>query len=220
VVAKKGDTLEYEAENTYYQINYALNGDKSFNLYPRYQINQKMGNVSSPDIKSYWNKDIYTHVNYVTTNEDKEWSVPENFNVALKDTFFLNDYVAILDNVASINEVDGLALQPGDVAAQATLKILERDGEKIMKPVFAIKNKEIWSKPVVSNELGVRAQLTKIDPINGLFTFSISRTQREYIVLKAIEKPFINLLWLGTALLIIGVGIAAFRRFRIATKTD
>ena len=218
VYAKKGDTLEYEAENTYYQVNYQKKGEKDFNFYPRYQINEKMGNVASPYIKSYWNKDIYTHVNYVTTNVDKEWSVPENYTVAIKDTFFLNDFVAILDNVLPVNELEGLPIKEGEVAAQATLKILDRDGERTMKPIFAIKNREVWSKPVVSNELGIRAQLLSIDPEKGLFTFSISRGEKDYIVLKAIEKPFINLLWIGTALLVIGMTIAAVRRFNIAMK--
>lgn len=177
-----------------------------------------MGNVASPDIKKYWNKDIYTHVNYVTSDEDRTWSMPESFTVMLKDTFFLNDYVAILDQVSAVNELDGLPLNEGDAAAQATLRILERDGERIMKPVFAIKNREIWSKPVISNELGVRAQLTAIDPATGKFTFAISRGERDYIVLKAIEKPGINMLWIGTGLLIIGIVIAATRRFRIALK--
>lgn len=216
--AKKGDTLEYEASNTYYQVNYSDKKGADFNFYPRYQINPKMGNVASPDIKKYWNKDIYTHVNYVTTDEDRTWSAPESFTVMLKDTFFLNDYVAILDQVSAVNELDGLPLDEGDAAAQATLRILERDGERIMKPVFAIKNREIWSKPVISNELGIRAQLTAIDPATGKFTFAISRGERDYIVLKAIEKPGINMLWMGTALLIIGILIAATRRFRIALK--
>jgi cytochrome c-type biogenesis protein CcmF len=215
---KRGDTVEYEAENTYYQVNYQKKGEKDFNFYPRYQINQKMGNVASPHIKKYWNKDIYSHVNYVTTNEDKEWSVPENYSVAIKDTFFLNDFVAILDEVSPVNELDGLPLQAGDVAAQATLRILERDGERIMKPIFAIKNREVWSKPVISSELGIRAQLLAINPETGKFTFAISRGEKEYIVLKALEKPHINLLWLGTALLVIGMSIASARRFRIAMK--
>jgi cytochrome c-type biogenesis protein CcmF len=216
--AKKGDTLEYEASNTYYQVNYSDKKGADFNFYPRYQINPKMGNVASPDIKKYWNKDIYTHVNYVTTDEDRTWSAPESYTVMLKDTFFLNDYVAILDQVSAVNELDGLPLNEGDAAAQATLRILERDGERVMKPVFAIKNREIWSKPVISNELGIRAQLTAIDPATGKFTFAISRGERDYIVLKAIEKPGINMLWMGTALLIIGILIAATRRFRIALK--
>ncbi|MFT4735591.1 MAG: cytochrome c-type biogenesis protein CcmF [Algoriphagus sp.] len=214
----RSDTVEYEAENTYYQIAYELKEGETFNLYPRYQINEKMGNVASPDIKRFWNKDIYSHVNYVQNESEKEWSSPMDYKVALKDTFFLNDYVAILDDVIGIREVDGMQLKPGDAAAQAQLRILERDGEKLLRPNFVIKNNEVWSKPVTSNELGVRIQLTEIDPASGNFTFSIARSEREYIVLKAIEKPFINLLWLGILLFIIGVAFSAYRRFGIALR--
>ena len=215
ILAKKGDTVEYNTENTYYQVNFKRGEKENFNLYPRYQINQQMGNVVSPDIKHYWNKDIYSHVNYVTTGDEKQWTPTEEYAVALKDTFFLNDHVAILEEVNQLNELDGLPLSDGDVAAEATLRILERDGERILKPVFAIKNREIWSIPVVSNELGIRAQLLKIDPSTGLFTFGINRGEKEYIILKAIEKPFINILWLGTAHVFTGLSISSFRRFKI-----
>jgi cytochrome c-type biogenesis protein CcmF len=215
ILAKRGDTVEYNAENTYYQVNFKRGDKEDFNLYPRYQINQQMGNVVSPDIKHYWNKDIYSHVNYVTTGEEKQWTPTEEYAVALKDTFFLNDHVAILDQVVPLSEIDGLPLQEGDVAAEATLRILERDGEKILKPVFAIKNREVWSIPVVSNELGIRAQLLKIDPSTGNFTFGINRGEKEYIIIKAIEKPHMNVLWLGTALVFLGMAISSYRRFKI-----
>lgn len=212
----KGDTIEYEAENTYYQVAYEEKGKKPFNLYPRFQVNEKIGNVASPDIKNFWNKDVYTHVTFVTRDEDREWSVPEDYNVAMKDTFFLNDYVAILEDVQGTSEIEGMALNEGDAAAIATLRILDRDGERIVRPTFVIKNREVWSRPVVSNELGLQVQLTRIDPQTGLFSFAVSRGQREFIVLKALEKPHINLLWIGTLLLMIGISIATIRRFRIA----
>lgn len=212
----RGDTVEYEAQNTYYQVAYKPKGREAFNLYPRFQVNEKMGNVASPDIKKFWNRDVYTHVTYVTNDTDREWGPAEDFNVMLKDTFFLNDYIAILEDVQGVKEVDGIQINEGDAAAIATLKILDRDGERILKPSFVIKDREVWSRPVVSNELGLRVQLSKIDPVNGEFSFSVSRGQREFIVLKALEKPQINLLWIGTLLLIIGVSIAMIRRFRIA----
>lgn len=218
VFYKRGDTVAYEAENTYYQVQYATAKGDTFNLYPRFQINEKMGNVASPDIKKFVNRDIYSHVTYVNVDEDREWSAPETFRVALRDTFFLNDYVAILDEVNAVQQVDGLPLNEGDAAARATLRILERDGEKKLYPTFVIKDREIWSKPEVSLELGLRAQLTEIDPVNGQFSFDISRTQREFIVLKAEEKPQINLLWIGTAMVVIGMTLAAIRRYQLYLK--
>jgi cytochrome c-type biogenesis protein CcmF len=212
----RGDTLEYEAENTYYQVAYEEKDKEPFNLYPRFQMNEQMGNVASPDIKKFWNRDVYTHVTFVTVDEDREWGPAEEFNVAMKDTFFLNDYVAILEDVRGVREVDGMKINEGDAAAIATVRVLERDGEKILSPSFVIKDREVWSRPVVSSELGLRIQLTKIDPVSGQFSFSVSRGQREFIVLKALEKPQINLLWIGTLLLMVGVSIATVRRFRIA----
>src|SRR5690606_19209215 len=42
ILAKRGDTVEYNAENTYYQVNFKRGDKEDFNLYPRYQINQQM----------------------------------------------------------------------------------------------------------------------------------------------------------------------------------
>lgn len=215
-LVQRFDTLAYEAENTYYQVNYKEKDGADFNLYPRFQVNEAMGNVASPDIKRFLSRDIYSHVTYVTRDEDREWSTPMDYNVALRDTFFLNDYVAILDDVVGLNEVDGMEIGEGDAAAMAVLRLLERDGEKIMRPTFVIKDGQVWSKPVTNRELGVRAQLSRIDPISNQFTFSIARSERDYIVLKVIEKPLINLLWLGILLLIAGTLIATVRRFQVA----
>ncbi len=213
---KRGDTLEYEAENTYYQIEYSDKDGKKFNFYPRVQDNEKMGTVLSPDIKKFWNKDIYAFVSGPPTAEDeRDWSRPEEFAVAVGDTFFINDYVAILENVEGIKEVDGIALSEGDAAARASVKILDRNVAVTMRPVFAIRNREIWSKPEVNTELGVRLQLSKIDPVSGKFAFTVSRGQREFLVLKATEKPHINLLWIGFFMIIVGITIAAVRRFQL-----
>lgn len=214
---KRGDTLEYEGENTYYQIEYSDKDGKKFNLYPRVQDNEQMGTVLSPDIKKFWNKDIYAFVSSPPAAEDeRDWSRPEEFAVAIGDTFFINDYVAILENVEGVKEVDGMALAEGDAAARASVKILDRNVSVTMRPVFAIRNREIWSKPEVNNEMGLRLQLSKIDPASGRFSFTVSRGQREFLVLKATEKPHINLLWIGFLLMVVGITLATIRRFRIA----
>ncbi len=212
---KQGDTLEYEAENTYYALEYADKNGKKHTLYPRYQINQKMGNVASPDIKKFWNRDIYAHVSYVQ-DEDRDWSMPEEFMASIKDTMFLNDYIAILENVEGVKTVDGIQLGEGDAAAKSTLRILTNQGEEVINPLFVIKGREVWSVPITNNALGLRIQLTKIDPQSGKFSFTVRRTEPEFIVIKALQKPHINLLWLGFLMVVVGLTIATVRRFRIA----
>lgn len=214
---KKGDTLEYEAENTYYKVSYDADG-KTFALYPRYQINQRMGNVASPDIKKLWNKDIYTHVNGgLLEEDDRQWSPAEEHRVAIGDTIFLNDYVAILDNVARITEVEDTKLGPNDAAVEAQIRVLDSKDTVMMKPKFVIKDQMLGRITETNDQLGLKIQLREIDPKAGTFLFSVNRGQKAFIVMKALEKPHINLLWLGTALVLIGMFMAIWRRFQDKT---
>ena len=60
----------------------------------------------------------------------------------------------------------------------------------------------------------VKVKLTGTDPKTGKFGFAFNTTQRDYVVLKAIEKPMINLLWIGTLVLMLGFIMAIIRRYR------
>ncbi|GAB2777384.1 cytochrome c biogenesis protein CcsA [Rhabdobacter roseus] len=213
---QKGDTLEIRPENFYYQIEYREPSGKVFTLYPRVQINPSMGGiVSSPDIQRKVDRDLYTYVSMVTNpTAETQWSATEEFTVAMQDTFFINDYVAILDNVVRTEQVDGVTLGANDAAVKAVIRILDKEQEFVVTPSFIIRDRAIGRKAEVNDALGLRIQFREIDPKTGQFTFAVNTTQRDFIVMKAIEKPFINVLWLGTFVLVIGFALAAFRRFR------
>ncbi len=212
----KGDTIEIFPENFYYEIEYREPSGRIFNLFPRVQINPRMGGiVSSPDIQRKVGKDLYTHVNMVTNpTAEPVWSQTENFTISLRDTFFVNDYVAILDNVVRTEQVEGVALGEGDAAVKAIIRILDKDKEYVLTPSFVIRDRMVARKPEVNNDLGMRIQFQEINPQTGQFSFAVNTTQRDFIVMKAIEKPLINVLWLGTFVLIIGFILATIRRFK------
>ncbi|MBD2755656.1 cytochrome c biogenesis protein CcsA [Spirosoma validum] len=215
VYHKKGDTLALYPENTYYEVEYREPSGKVFSLYPRAQVNERMGLLASPDTRHKVDRDIYTYVNSVPdpTAENK-WEKTETYSVAVKDTFFLNDFVAILDDVVRANEVEGMEIGPSDAAVRAKVRVLDKNGEHILSPAFVIKNRMVAHPAEMSDELGVRIQLNEIDPRSGKFTFAVNRTQRDYIVMKAFEKPLINILWIGTLIVVLGFLIASIRRYR------
>ncbi|WP_019987764.1 cytochrome c biogenesis protein CcsA [Rudanella lutea] len=219
VYHKKGDTLALYPENVYYEVEYREPDGKIFTLYPRAQANPRMGLLVSPDIKRNAGRDLYTHVSSVPDpNADNEWSRTETFSVAVRDTFFVNDYVAILDNVTRVEKVDGVTLGPGDAAVQAQVRVLDKNGEYMLTPSFIIRDKMVARPAFVSDELGVRIQLMEIDPRTGNFTFGVNTTQRDYIVMKAYEKPLINVLWIGTLIVALGFGMSTVRRYREFSK--
>lgn len=209
----KGDTLKVSPENTYYEVEYSKKNGDTFTLYPRLQINPTMGNIPSPDIKRNLDKDLYTHVSAVMNPEDRDWTETKEIPVKIGERFFINDYVAVLERLERITDLEDIELGPEDVAVKAVVKIFGKTDDHVVEPVYIIKDRMAARPPVMIEELGLKVALLEIKPETNSFTFGINTTQKDYIVLKAIEKPMINILWIGTLLMVLGFVIAISRRY-------
>ena len=64
------------------------------------------------------------------------------------------------------------------------------------------------------SDLGIRLTLMNIHPETNEFSIGVNTRQKDWVVIKAMEKPYINVLWIGTLILMIGFGIAMSRRIR------
>lgn len=210
-----GDTLNILPENTYYEVEYKKDDEPAFSLFPRAQVNPNMGLIVSPDIRRLIDRDLYTHISSIPDPEtETEWSEPLNQTVEMGERFFVNDFVAVLNKVQKVEEVDGVELGPTDVAAEAVIDIQVKNKTYTLKPIFIIKDKMVGNIPDVENELGVKISFLNIKPQEGKFELSVETSQRDYIIMKAIEMPFINVLWLGTLVLMVGFTTAIVRRYK------
>ena len=211
----KGDSVRVQPENTYHEIVYRdKNTGEEFTLYPRTQVNPSMGMLASPDIVHSLQKDLYTHVSAMSNEEEeKQWSEPKEMEVRMGEQFFINDYVATLETIERIDEAEEVDLQEGDLAVQATVRVQAESREYLLKPIYLIRDRMVGRVPYTESELGIRISLATISPENNAFTFEVETTQKDYIVLKAIEKPLINVLWMGTLVMLIGFGMAIYRRY-------
>jgi len=216
-----GDTIEFDNfENSFFEVKYSSNTGQEFTLYPRIQINESMGNVYSPDIDRRWNKDLYSHVRTMPDPESEtQWTEMDTVELKIGQTFFVNDFVATLDDIERITEISGVPLTNEDVAVQAKIKVLgSANQEYNLKPIYLIKNRMVGRIPDESEDVASKLTLLNIFPDRGTFEIGINTTQKNWIILEAVEKPFINLLWLGTFLVIIGFIIAINRRYTEFTK--
>jgi cytochrome c-type biogenesis protein CcmF len=216
IVKAQGDTLEISPENIYFKIRYEQEDGQDFALFPRIQVNASMGQVASPDIKRALVKDLYTHLSYapyMTEEETREWKHADSINIQIGDRFFINDFVAQLEDVTRVHELRGVPLEDDDIAVMATITVDEGTEQYLLKPIFLIRDQRAARIPDVINDLGVRVAFSKINPETDSFDFDIYTTQKDFVILKAIEKPFINILWSGTLLVVIGYIIAIRRRY-------
>ena len=208
-----GDTVEYNPENTYYEVKYEKPNGRVFNLYPRLQENPNMGNVVSPSIKRAAFRDIYTHVTVVAEDE-KEWSETEEMEVPVGESFFVNDFVATLDRFQRIDQVRDVALGENDVAVKGIITIKGSMKDYQLEPIYLIKDNFAGRIPTENEALGVRVTILNILPDKNSVILGLNTAQKDYIILKAVEKPLINVLWLGTIILMIGFSMAMVRRSR------
>ena len=219
VYAEEGDTLYLRnPENTYHEVEYtSLNSGKKFTLFPRTQVNEEMGQtVVSPDIKKQWNRDLYTFVALQSDFDDEntEWSEKETITVQPGGRFFINDYVAEFKSLERLPSVNFADIGPNDAAVKATIEVFVEDNQTLyLEPKFIIKDNNLGRPPEVNQEIASRITLENINPEDGSVELGLETTQKDWIILQAIEKPQINILWIGTIVMIIGFIVATRRRY-------
>jgi len=156
---------------------------------------------------------LYTYVAAMNDYEDPEWKDDQFHEVSPGEQFHIADYVTYFDGAEVLNQIEGYTLQEGDVAVKAKLRVLDYDVEKKLEPTFIIRNNQVGKLPVVDNELGIKVTLDNILPEQNKFVFKVNQYQKDYVVMKAIVKPYINVLWIGSIIMLIGFTVAIFRRF-------
>ena len=203
------DTVEVDNKDiTYFELKFSdqKNSDYSFQLFPKVQ---RDGNsdmiVFSPDVKNDLLQDLYVHVRtYPDPDEEINWSEEDSILVRLKETFFLNDYVSSLENVTTKT----YDKDQKRFIAEAKIKIQAAGQEYLATPAYVIDNDKVGLIPSLVDDLGIKVYLSKIIPEKQQFEISFQTTQKNWVIIEAVQKPLINLMWLGFFILILGLGLS------------
>jgi len=127
----------------------------------------------------------------------------------------VNDYVAVLESVERVTDDPGLSAGGQRRSGTGKDRIDGEHDAYYADPLFIIRDqKDVGRISSEIGELGVKLTLINIHPDSNEFTLGINGRQKDWVIIKAMEKPYINVLWLGTVLLMIGFTTAMVRRFR------
>jgi cytochrome c-type biogenesis protein CcmF len=216
-----GDSI-YEGKN-FYLVDYIRTnavGDtvEQFILMPNAEITPRMGIVAHPDTRHYFHKDIYTHVTSVP-NKDAIEAAEDSFvtqTVALGDTFFVAKAFVVLEG---INKNPTLAdAQEGDIAIGLRLGIYNPlDGTKLeAEPIYLIRGREVLPQETEVEIIGTKFRVERILIEENKFAIGVAQrdTGSDFIVMKAIMFPWINILWIGILVTTAGFTISIVRRRR------
>lgn len=209
----KGDTVNIDLENTFYQIKVKRDGEILM-LSPRLQNNPSMGYVASPDTHSFWGEDLYVHVSNFPDPAKKEWIQSVRTSMKRTERAEFMGLSIKFDGVTEIKDFPGAALTDSDLALGAELLI--DDGHQVYsaQPVYLIKEGRVRLYADEVAALGLRTRIESINPRTGEIEFGFDASQRNWITIKAKEFPQIQLVWIGTLVLFIGAILMVISKVR------
>ena len=118
--------------------------------------------------------------------------------------------------------------EAGDIAVGANMQVEHEGKLSSASPVFLIRGNRPFNLKDEIVDLGLHFRFNKIDPSTGNVYLSIAKQEApekipfeiatnsfrsDYIVLEAIEFPGINLFWLGTIMMMLGLFVGMFFKF-------
>lgn len=205
--------------NHYYKVDYKNNQTgETFRLYPNMQVNPRMGNVFNPDTRHYLGKDIFTHISAVPDRQEsaEEYGDPETITMNRGDSVFAgNNVMLVLENISNNQSVQQIEGNNINLMITAHLKLIAVDRSYQIKPTLMIENSK--KLPTVADipELGMRVQFAGLDPKSEKpvqLVVTYKNQAADYVIMKAVEFPMINLVWIGTVIMAIGFALSVFRR--------
>ena len=217
----ENDTVEIDNNDiTYFDLKFELTKKsfdirkQDFNLFPKVQTDSNSDMiVFSPDVKTHLLEDLYVHVRtYPDPDQEVKWSEKDSMYVKINETFFLNDYVSSIQKIKAKKD----SLFSNRFVAEAQIKILSNNQEYIAKPIYIIEDNKVGLVPDIVDDLGIKVYLSEINPNDELFKISFQTTQKNWVIIEAVQKPFINLFWIGFFILILGLFLS-FRKKQIAS---
>ena len=205
---------------------------EEFLLKPKVQISAQMGLTPTPDTKHYLFHDLYTHISALPqsaatvnstdadhgeANDDKNYDTPVSHDIAVGDTIRFREGYIILKSLAKEVNVQNIPITKNDIAIGAKLQVVLNNKTYEAEPVYMIKDKNVFDFARKVDDAGLKLRLSKIIPEQNkveIMVYQQPESKRPWIVMRALDFPYINFLWSGTVIMIIGFLLSIFRRNR------
>ena len=209
----KGDTLVLQKPvRNYFEILYQEeNSEQAQSIFPSAQaIPADQSMLYAPYILRTLFKDIYAHVRTFSDPEQATWSAPDTLHVTPKQHFYANDYTGQVLSLTQVDTLEGIDLGPKDIVVVAEVALQGSRATYHLSPALIIREDSYGLVADKVPELGVQLMLTHIDPKKDQIELVLRTTQLPWVILEVIDKPLINLLWVGGGVLGLGLLLAIF----------
>lgn len=211
--------------------------EKAFTLYPKLQTNPRFGNVAEPSTQHFVSQDIYTHLTYVdpekitrllagdvkakpAAEETDGFREIMHYEIADGDTLYSTNCFIVYKGLKSLAPIDTtLPEEQLRLDLQGLFIVGDMKGNRYeARPGLSIVNNAYESYPAFNEPTGVKIEMVSINAearkVEVSILQKIESAGNDFIIMKAIVFPGINLLWLGCILMVAGSGMAVLARIK------
>jgi cytochrome c-type biogenesis protein CcmF len=175
-----------------------------------------MGLVSNPDTKHYFTRDIFTHVTSIPEKpKDIETQMVE---MQVGDTLFTTKHFSVLEKIVSNPEQDKFIFNDTLLGLGAQLTIYGFDDyKKAITPLYIININDgsVEMPNIVDYKSSLDFQVIGFKPETETLSLAVkdSNGAEDFIIMKAIVFPYINLLWIGGIVMLLGAFMSSIKRY-------
>ncbi|WP_153800414.1 cytochrome c biogenesis protein CcsA [Foetidibacter luteolus] len=216
------DTFGHEANKRFFKLAFEHKATgENFTLYPDV-IKGKGDNAepaANPDKKHYANKDIFVYVSSWLDADKADTSSFQPREMKTGDTTFYSNGFIVLNKVdinpAQVNR----PVNPGETVMLLDMTVFAKNGAQYpVKPGIALAGNTIRNlqDSVIAQNLVLKFNKVK-DEKNGILEIGLKEASimNNAITLKVYEFPFINILWIGIIIMVIGFIMSIRYRYRM-----
>ncbi len=210
-----------EGEDIIYEIDFLRkNKDgeyyKVFQSTPTIKLNENMGNVYNPHAKVYPGKDIFTYITFADVdghNQQHEAELLGTYEMTLHDTLHIDNNHIVVSAIEANNDGDMAAGDP--IVVEATIDVVTHFGETFTAyPRFVLRGQSLHYHDDVIRDLDYRFRFSEVSDKPFTIVVELYREQPEFIIIKTIIFPYINLLWFSCIVMLTGFWLAYRRRWK------
>jgi len=211
-----GDSTSEKDARTFYVVDYKRIDTltkkelEHFRLYPDAFVNKKsenMGITPNPATRHYWDHDIFTYVTSISVKSKEDTNTYKSHIVHSGDSIFVNNGYIVFNGFNTSIKDPRYTPASGDIAVAAKLEVFDLKGPvQSLAPIYLIRDK--YEAPIedTMSSMGLYVRFSKIIPAQNAAEIMVKQTHMndDYITLKALLFPYINVLWLGVVVMVLG----------------
>lgn len=222
-----GDSTETKNSKVYFKINFSKTDTstnkeiENFNVTPNAFLMKSEGSTqlsSNPGSRHYLSNDIFVYItSWLNPDNIKDTASFRNIPINNGDTVYYSNGFVLVDKILTANKNDNADLPLVDSAWLSELTVMSKEGQSTkVTPAYFIKDGQPTYKTDTVMQQNLILGLQRNE--NGKVQLAIKESSAimRYITLKAYKFPWINLLWLGTVIMVLGFMISMY--FRIKSK--